>query len=113
MQVSGVASATRGDAFGEHFDDGVEVDALEIAIWIGAATVAKSSFSSQSSAEHMATICCARMSSGASGIIEAVEVALLDGAHQRGAFEKFVARGDEDAALGNRAAPVPGTADAL
>ena len=44
---------------------------------------------------------------------DAVEFAVLDGADERGAFEQFVARGDEQASLGNRAAPVPGASDAL
>ncbi len=44
---------------------------------------------------------------------EAVEFALAHGAHQRGAFEQFIARGGEDAALGHGAAPVAGAADAL
>ena len=61
----------------------------------------------------MATICCARMSSGAVGNFDAIEFALAHRAHQRGAFEQFIARGGEDAAFGNRAAPVAGAADAL
>ena len=44
---------------------------------------------------------------------QAVEIALPDGAHQRCAFQQFVARGGEESSFGNRAAPVAGTSDAL
>ena len=46
-----------------------------------------------------ATICCARISSGASRNLEPVQLARADGAHQRGAFDQFVARGGEEYAL--------------
>jgi hypothetical protein len=38
---------------------------------------------------------------------------LADGAHERGAFEKIVARGGEEAAFGNCAAPVARAPNAL
>ena len=43
------------------------------------------------------------MSSGASGMMQAVEIAMPDGAHQRRAFDQIVARGGEQASFGNRA----------
>ena len=46
-------------------------------------------------------------------MIEAVQIAMPDRAHQRRAFEQVVARGREQAAFGNRAAPVARTSDAL
>ncbi len=45
--------------------------------------------------------------------VDAVEVALPDGADQRRAFEQLIARGGENAALGHRAAPVTRAPDAL
>jgi len=76
-------------------------------------TTSNSSSSFHSSAEHMATICCARISRGDSWNDEPVKLALLDGAHQRSAFHQFVTRGRKEAAFGNGAAPVSGTPKAL
>ena len=45
--------------------------------------------------------------------LHAVQFARANRAHQRRAFDQFVARGGEDAALGHRAHPVTGAADAL
>ena len=45
--------------------------------------------------------------------LNAVEFAAMDGAHQGGAFHQFVARGGEQAALGQRAHPVASAAHAL
>ena len=61
----------------------------------------------------MATICCARMSSGESGICRTIEIALANGANRGGAFQQFVARGGEEAAFGDSATPVTGAAHAL
>ena len=44
---------------------------------------------------------------------EAVKVALMDGAHQGGAFDQLVASSWEEASFGNGAAPVTGAADTL
>ena len=62
---------------------------------------------------HAATICCARISSGLLRNLDAIQFARSDRAHQRGAFDQFIARGDEQAALGQRAHPVPRASDAL
>ena len=61
----------------------------------------------------MATICCARMSSGESGMCRTIEIALANGANRGGAFQQVVARGGEEAAFGDGSAPVTGAADAL
>ena len=53
------------------------------------------------------------MSSGFSGIVEAVELAGADGAHRGGALHQLVARQREEDALRHRAEPVAGAADAL
>ena len=53
------------------------------------------------------------MSSGFSGMLEAVELAGLDGAHGRGALHELVAREREEDALRHRAERVAGAADAL
>ena len=76
-------------------------------------TRAKRSSSRHSSAAQAATICWASTSSGASGMIRRSSSPRRTAAHQRGAFDQFIARGGEDAALGDRAAPVAGAADAL
>ena len=47
------------------------------------------------------------------GNFDAIEISVTDRANQRGAFDQFIARGGEQAALGNRAAPVAGASDAL
>ena len=60
-----------------------------------------------------ATICCARMSSGAVRNLQAVQLARANRAHQRRALDQLVARGREEAALRHRAHPVAGAADAL
>ena len=75
-----------------------------------ARTAASSSHSSQATA---ATICWARMSSGASGISMRSSSPRADGADQGQAFEQLVAREREQPPLGNRAERVARAADAL
>ena len=113
MQVGAVAAAARGDAIGEHLDDFVEFFAREIAIGIRAA-------------HEREQIVFAPVFRGARchdllgenierrfGNFDAIEFAVTNGAHERGAFEQFIARGGEKAAFGNGAAPVAGASDAL
>ncbi len=113
MQVGAVAPAARGDAIGKHRDDFVEIVALEIAI-------------RKRAAHEREEIVFLPIFGGAGGHdllrenvqrsfgnFDAVEFAVADGANQRGAFQKLIARGGEKAAFGNRAAPVAGAADAL
>src|SRR4030081_3624292 len=47
------------------------------------------------------------------GNFDAVQISLTDGATERGIFDEIVARGGEDAALGNGATPVSSAANAL
>ena len=74
---------------------------------------ANSSVRCQSSAAHIATICCARMSSGASGTRMPIELAAAHGQHERRALDQLVARRGEQAALRHGTAPMAGAADAL
>src|SRR5262249_46743599 len=44
---------------------------------------------------------------------QTVELAEMNGAHQRGAFDQFITRGREEPAFGNGPAPVPRASKAL
>ena len=112
-KIGAVTAAPRGDAFREHFHDGVEIGARQSAIGIGAAN-------------QFVEIVLAPLFRGAGGHdllrqhvervrgnLQPVQLAGTHAAHYRRAFHELIERGREDATLGNRAAPVAGAADAL
>ena len=113
MEVRAVASATSGDAFGEHFDDRVKLRAFEIAVGIGAADArVEIVFLPILGGTHRDNLLGENVLRRV-GNFDAIEIALSDGANERGAFEEFIASGREDAAFRNRAMPVAGASDAL
>ena len=61
----------------------------------------------------MATICCARMSSGVGDDLDRVELAGAHRAHGRRALDELVAREREQDSFGYRPEEVAGAADAL
>ena len=112
MQVGAGAAARGGDAVGQHGDDGVEIAAVERAVRVGRRARSKSSSSpifGSARGHHLLRQDVQRVSRN----FEAVELAGANRAHQRGAFDQLIARGGEEAALGQRAHPVAGAADAL
>ena len=112
-QVSAVTPALGRDAFRQHFQNAVVLFALQVAVGVGTAHHSNSASSSQSSQLHMATICCARMSSGAVGNLNAVEIALLDGPDCSRTFHQIVASGGEQASFGDGSAPVTSATHSL
>ena len=112
MQIRAVASAAGRDAFREHLENSVEVsggrsrrdrrggsgEQLLLAPFL------RGTRRHDLLRQHVER----RV-----GNDEAVEIAVPDRAHQRRALDQVVARGGEEASLGNRAAPVAGAADAL
>ena len=113
MQIRAVTAAPRGNALREHGHDLVEIRARQIAVRIGAAN----------QREEIVFVPVFRRARGHNLLRQNVERSFRNDqpiefaaphrAHQRRAFEQFVARRREDAALRNRAAPVAGAADAL
>ena len=106
MQVGAIAAAAGGDAVGKHRDDFVEIFAIEIAVW-------------KRAAHQREQVVFLPVFGGAGGHdllrenvqrsfgnFDAIEFAVTDGANQRATFQKFIARGGEKAAFGDRAAPV-------
>src|SRR5260370_263782 len=113
VQVSTVAAALAGDAFGEHLDDFVETFPLQIAVRIGAANGLKESvfrpiFGGAHGYDLLGENVHRRIRNG-----DAVQVALADSANERGVFDQIVARRGEEAAFRDCSAPVACAADAL
>ena len=113
MQVGAIAATARGDSFRKHFDDCVELRALEIAIGISATnTREKIVFLPVFSRTHGDDLLRENILRRV-GNFDAVEIALSNGANQGGAFKKFISRCGEDSSFRNRAVPVAGASDAL
>ena len=113
MQIGAAAAALGADAVGQHAHHGVEIPALEIAVWIRAAhereqlvlaVFARRHFGDDLLREHVERMF---------GDVQAVELAAAHGIEQRGAVDELVAAAREDAALGHAAHRVVGAADAL
>ena len=103
MQVGAGCVAGR-DAFAQHLHDRVEIGSRrDCDTARPGGTASNSSSSSHSSQATAATICWARISSGATGISIAIEPAAPHRAHQGQAFQQLVARQRKQPALGNRA----------
>src|ERR1700733_8331257 len=111
MQVGAIAATARGDSFGKHFDDRVELRALEIAIGIGTTN-------SREEIVFLPIFCGTHCNDllGENvlrrvGNFDTVEIALSNRANQSGAFKKFISRCDEDSPFRNRAVPVASASD--
>ena len=115
MEVRAVASATRGDALGQHRDDLVECRALQIPVRIRAPDQRE-----QRIFIPTVSLGGARRDDLLRQDVERrlrddqlVQLAAANRQHQRRAFDQLVARRDEEAALGRGAAPVSGAANPL
>ena len=113
MQVRAGAPARSGDAFGQGFEDRVEIRAREGPVGPGAAhegeQVVLIPVLGSAGGHHLLGQDIERVA----GDLQAIEFPAADGAHQRGALDQLVAGGGEEAALGQRAHPVASAADAL
>ncbi len=113
MQIRAVTAAARCNSVREHRDDFVEFFSREVAIGIGA----------PHEREQIVFLPFLRRTLGHNllrqnvertfGNHDAVQLAEPYGTHKRRAFQQFVARGCEEASLGNRSAPVSGASDSL
>src|SRR5215472_7813876 len=113
MQVSSVTSAGAGDAFREHLYDFVKGCARKIAIRVGTANGLKQFLFLPIFCGTHGYNLLGKNVERRFGYREAIEIALANGSRQRGAFEQVVARRGEEAAFGNRSAPVARAANAL
>ena len=119
MEIGAVASALRGNALGKHFDDLVKRGARKIAIGIGSldereefvfvpAVVSGILVLAAGATRDRATrhnLLCQDIERRF-GKNETVQISRANGAHQDSTLGQIVARGDEEASLGNRATPV-------
>src|SRR6267142_2017207 len=113
MQVGSVAAALAGDSLGKHLNDFVKRLPFEIAVRIGAAdrmeqSVFRPVFRGAHGYDLLGENIHRRIWNG-----DTVQIALTDGANQRGILDKVIARSGEQAPLGDGAAPVAGTTYAL
>src|SRR5216684_7344029 len=113
VEIGCVAAASAGDAFGQHFDDFVEVLSRKIAVGIGAAKeMEEFLFVPILGGAHGDDLLREDVQGGF-GNGDAIEIALANGADERGGFEQVIAGGGKEPALGNCAAPVSGATNAL
>ena len=113
MKICGVTSARAGDAFGEHFDNFVELRSYKIAIGIRTAHgIEQFCFIPVLRSTHGHNLLCQNVQ-GRFGNGDVVEISIADCAHHCGALYEFVARRREDPAFGYCAAPVTCPANAL
>ena len=107
MQVRATAAALRGDAFGKHLDDSVEVFAIEIAIGISAPYQRVEVFFLPIAGCRLGNDLLCQYVEWCLWNFEFVQLARTNGAHQRRAFDQFIARGGKETALRLCAHPVP------
>src|SRR5579863_717279 len=122
VQVGAVAAAPGGNTLGKHFEDRVVSFASQVAVGIGASDkIEEFVFVPAAVFFFKSAVCCRANGhdllgenvSGSFGNHQAIEIAVANCPHQRGAFLEFVTSGGKEPPFRNRTAPVAGTSNPL
>jgi len=113
QEVGAIAPTSGVDAFREHFDDGIEFDAGQIAVGIGAADGGEQVVDSPLLAGAHGDDLLRQDVQRGLGDLDAVEMPVAHSVDERAAFHQFIAGGGKDAAFRNRSVPVTRAANAL
>ncbi len=113
IEIRAIAAALGRDALRQHFQNAVVLFAPQFAIGIGAAHAIEERVFVPVLATAHGDDLLRQDVERRGGNLNAIKIALLDGAHGGRAFHKVVARGGEQPPLGDCSAPVSRAANAL